>query len=141
MPLILSATVDILTGTLGHVELNEWCAHLPDDNLFGFVIGCFTHTFCSGVCGRLHVDEWTLHRRRFCHGDSQQVVPFSLQLACRHSGNLVGHEAQFIGTDYRQTGVQLVQAAEQFEAEILLNLLTYVYWQATEEPGRGNDLF
>jgi hypothetical protein len=26
------------------------------------------------------MDEWPLHHRRFCHGDSQQVVPFSLQL-------------------------------------------------------------
>jgi hypothetical protein len=81
------------------------------------------------------------HHSGFCHGDSLQVVPFSLQLARDGSGKLASREAQFITADYRQRGGQVVQATEQLEPGILLNLLTYVYRQATEEPGCCDDLF
>ena len=46
----------------------------------------------------------------FATETAMQVVTISLQLAGGRSGKLVGHETHFIGTDYRQTGVQVVQS-------------------------------
>ncbi len=71
--------------------MNGPTVHAPDDKPDSLVILCSSYTKRSGFSARLSTDDDGFHHHGFCHGNAQQVVPFSLQPVRHSSGNLVGY--------------------------------------------------